>query len=131
MSLDVFPFSMHTVTHTYPKGDSVKFGKGYEFNAKPLLPFQRTFHLYFSAMQWFFNADGSLDTTSNPSFNMGALVQFFEAHDYSQAFTYPHPIYGDITVKFAAGTAFEIPKSLPGGSGVTEPLQVDLVEQPT
>lgn len=130
MSYDVFPCTMHTVTHAYPKGDVVQFGKGYQFNATPQLPFQRRFRLSFKAAQWFFNVDGTVDLTTHPEFNMGVMDAFFQAHDYSKPFTYPHTLYGNITVKFAADQAFEIPKAMDGGTGVTEPFEIFLVEQP-
>lgn len=128
--MDTFNFPYHSVTHTYPKGDSVKFGKGYTFNAKPILPFQRVFRLHFNAMQWFLNSDGTLDHATNATYNIQALIDFFEAHDTSQAFTYIHPAYGPITVKFSADQTFEIPKTIDGAGGTTESLDLFLVEQP-
>lgn len=128
--MDTFNFPLHSPTHTYPKGDAVKFGKGYTFNAKPQLPFQRIFRLRFGAMQWFLNTDGTVDRTTNPTYNMQCLIDFFEAHDTSQAFTYPHPVYGNLTVKFSADQTFEVPASLIGGTGVTEPFEIFLEEQP-
>jgi hypothetical protein len=128
--VDVFPFNVHTPTHSFPRGDAVRFGRGYTFTTKPQLPFQRSFRLYFSGMKWYLNTDGTVDNTTNVPLNMQALIDFFTAHDYSQPFIYNHELYGNITVKFAADHPFEVVKSLVGGSGLTEPFELFLEEQP-
>ena len=116
----VFDFPYHQCTWVYPKGDSFKFGKGYEFSSPPQLPIQRRFTLSFEALVW-----GS----SDPQLSMNALVAFYEAHYTNVAFVYPHPEYGDINVKFAADAPFEVPKSLPGAGGTTDVFTLILVEQ--
>jgi hypothetical protein len=130
--MDTFSFPYHTPTHTYPRGDAVQFGRGYQFNAKPQLPFQRTFRLHFNAMKWFLNTDGTVDRTTHPEYNMQCLLDFFEAHDTSQAFIYPHPIYGNLTVKFSSDQQVEVPATIESstGNGVTEAFDLFVVEQP-
>lgn len=125
-----FDFPYHVPTHVYPKGDSFKFGKGYEFSAAPQQPIQRRFTLYFNTIQWFFNASRVADATINPQLNALALDNFYKAHLTHKAFIYPHPIFGNLTVKFASDVPFEMPKGLTGGTGATEEFSVVLVEQP-
>lgn len=127
--MDRFDFPYHIVTHAYPKGDSFKFGRGYEFSS-PDGVVQRRFTLYFESIVWYFADDGTLDATINPQTNALAFDQFYVAHLTHKAFIYPHPVYGDVTVKFAADAPFEMPKSIKGGSGATEAFSVVLVEQP-
>lgn len=130
--MDVFSFPYHVPTHIYPKGDSFKFGRGWEFTAKPQLPVQRRFKLSFSVMQWQFNpTTGLADATINPETNILALINFYEAHYTWDAFIYPHPVFGNITVKFAADAPFEVPKGLIGGTGAVEGFELILVEQGT
>jgi hypothetical protein len=128
--MDTFGFPYHSVTHIYPKGDGVRFGRGYIFTTKPQLPFQRIFRLHFNAMQWLFNGSGVADATINPSLNILALINFYEAHDTSQAFIYAHPVFGNLVVKFSPDTPLEVPKAIDGGTGTTEAFELFLVEQP-
>lgn len=119
MTLAVFNFPFHKVRHLYPAGDQQKFGSGYTYAVKPLLPEQRTFVLTFAALQW-----GAPVAT----YDMQALIDFYEAHRLWDRFTYPHPQYGNLTVRF--GRALEVPQSLDGGTGVTEQCEIQLIEQP-
>jgi hypothetical protein len=128
--METFNFAYHTPTTVFPKGDGFKFGRGWEFSAAPQLPIQRRFILHFNAVKWFQNLDGSADLISSPEYNAQLLVDFYERHWSHQKFIYPHPLYGDITVKFAPEEPLQIPKTQEGGMGVTDSFQITLVEQP-
>jgi len=130
MPLQTFDFHNHTPTTTYPKGDGFKFGGGYEFAAKPQLPLQRRFRLHFSGVVWYVNTNGTIDYVTDPANNAGRLMQFYEDHLSYEPFLYTHPVYGTVTVRFAPDVPLEIPKSQPGGSGMTDSFEVTLVEQP-
>lgn len=119
--MDTFPFSYHSVTHSYPRGDGQKFGRGYSFAAAPQLPLVRTFKLQFSAMQW---------DAPDTKYDMQTFINFYEVHNTFQPFIYPHPKFGNITVRFSADTPLEVPRSHNGGTGVTEGFEISLVEQP-
>lgn len=118
--MDTFNFPYHQVTHVYPKGDSFKFGKGFEFSSAPQFPVQRRFTLSFPTLVW-----GSADA----QLSMNAMITFYEAHYTNTAFIYPHPAFGNITVKFAADVPLDVPKTLPGGGGSTDAFTLVLVEQ--
>lgn len=128
--METFNFPFHTPTHTYPKGDAFRFGRGYEFTSAPQEPVQRRFTLHFKAMQWFLNDAGQAINTESPQLNMLALDEFYRRHYSHKKFIYPHPVYGNLYVKFAPDVPFDMPKSLVGGSGVTEEFTLTLVEQP-
>jgi hypothetical protein len=128
--MDTFNFPYHVPTHTYPKGVSFQFGKGYEFGSAPQLPLQRRFKLSFNTMMWYFNqTTGAVDASFEPTTNMKLLIDFYEAH-IGVKFIYPHPLYGNLTVRFASDIGWEVPKGMPGGSGAVEPFEIILVEQP-
>lgn len=129
--METFSFPFHVPTHIYPKGDNFRFGRGYEFSAAPQLPVQRRFRLSFNVMKWEFNGSGVADATISPDTNIYALIQFYERHYSHKAFIYPHPVFGNITVKFAADAPFEVPKGILGGTGAVEPFELTLVEQGT
>ena len=128
--METFIFAYHIVSHVYPKGDSFKFGGGYEFSAAPQLPVQRRFRLKFPTMAWMRDGGGLISAAIEPELNIKALIDFYERHYTHKAFIYPHPIFGNLTVKFSADQPFEVPPSLPGGSGATESFELMLVEQP-
>ena len=119
MTLALFPSNYHLVRHVYPAGDQQQFGNGYQYAVKPLLPLQRTFILKFPTLVW-----GSSDTSQD----MQTLVNFYELHELWDRFNYNHPQYGMLIVRFAK--SLEIPESIPGGSGATQPFEIHLIEQP-
>lgn len=125
-----FDFPNHTMTTLFPKGDSFKFGRGYEFASKPQLPLQRKFQLHFNAVRWYFNSNGTIDLTTDPANNAGRLCAFYEAHMTYTVFTYAHPQYGTLNARFSSDDVFQIPKTREGGSGVTDSFTITVVEQP-
>ncbi len=127
--MQTFPFVNHVPTHVYPKGDSFKFGRGYEHTAAPQDPLQRRFTLAFNTMVWYKNAAGEYDPTIDVENNVLALDQFYAEHRYHKSFLYNHPVYGELICKFATDAPFQMPRGLEGGSGATEGFELVLVEQ--
>jgi hypothetical protein len=129
--METFNFPYHTPSWDYPKGTAVKFGRGYTFSVKPQGPLQRTFKLNFKGgMRWFVNLDGTINATTQPTMNMKRLVDFYEAHLTWKTFVYPHPVFGNVLVKFDPDSPFNVPEPLSGGSGQTESFTLQLIEQP-
>lgn len=128
--METFDFPFHTPTHTYPKGDGFKFGRGYRFTAAPQLPVQRTFTLHFESIVWFLKDDDTVDKNAEPQINAQRLIDFYERHYWHKAFIYPHPVYGNLRVRFSEENPLEVPKSLKGGNGATDNFQIVLIEQP-
>lgn len=119
MTLATYAFPYHRVRHIYPPGDQQKFGRGYTYAVKPLLPLQRTFILTYPLMVW-----GSSDA----NYDMQTLITFYETHELWDRFTYPHPQYGNLIVRF--GAPLQTPDSIPNGNGATDQFEVTLIEQP-
>lgn len=128
--MTTFNFPMHKVSTRYlPNGTTLQFGNAYAFTSKPDAPDQREFTLYFTGFKYFVNDDGTIDSTTNAAINnMAALEAFIVAHGIWNPFTYPHAIYGNITVLLK--TPLEIPKGVVSGSGAVEDFQLVFVEQP-
>lgn len=127
--METFNFPNHTMRHKYPDGDRVRFGRGYTFAARPVTPIQRSFTLSFNSLRWEWDEEEEeYSATISPTTNMLALANFYEVHLLDKRFIYPHPVYGNLTVRF--DQPFELPKSLPGGSGWTEPFDLVVIEEP-
>ena len=127
--MQTFPFINHVPTHAYPKGDSFKFGGGYEHSAAPQDPLQRRLKLSFSMLIWYKNDAGEYDATIDVENNALAMDNFYREHRTHKKFLYDHPVFGEMAVKFAADAPFEMPKGY-GGAGATESFELNLVEQP-
>jgi hypothetical protein len=128
--MDTFNFPAHLVSTKEPANSfRMSFGGAYVFTAAPDAPDQRVFTLYFTGMQYYQNSDGSIDSTTNAAINnMAALYTFYKAHKLHITFIYPHPIFGNITVKFK--DPLEVPKGIRGGTGVVEDFQMTMEEAP-
>lgn len=127
--MDTFDFPYHKVSTTYPESSiRVQFGRSYTFATKPDAPDQRIFTLEFALLKYFLNDMEEVDATINPTINLAALEAFYQAHRLWDTFTYPHPVYGNLDVKF--NKPLEIPAGVEGGDGAVQKISVELIEQP-
>lgn len=125
----VFLPEYYSWTTRYPdNGLRVAFGNSYAFTAGPTAPDQRIFVLKLQAMQYFLTSGGALDLTVNLSRNLGAFEDFYREHYLYKDFDFVHPVYGAMVCKF--NRPLEIPEGIPGGDGILETLEVELIEQP-
>lgn len=124
-----FNFPYHRVSTRHPtQGTNLKLGGGWDYNSKPSSPPQRLFTLDFKVMKYFGSA-GVLDLAKEPEINLGLLEAFYNTHLLHTEFNYPHPIYGNLLVKFLK--PLEIPMGIEGGGGAIPGLNVSLVEFPS
>lgn len=129
--METFVWSHHKFETSYPDSSvRVQFGKSYTFAAPPDAPDQRTFKLHFKGFKYYVDPDTHLvEATTNADLNnMLALEQFYQTHRLFEKFIYPHPVHGNIVVRFAKPLA--VPKGNEGGNGVLEDFSLELVEQP-
>ena len=127
--MDTFNFPNHMVKTEYPRSsDSVQFGGAYTFVNKPVAPDQRVFVLNFAAMKYYVNPDGSIDVTTDPQNNYRVLQEFYETERLYNEFIYPHPVLGNITVRFK--DPLQDPDGISGGMGAVKSFQIKLIEQP-
>ena len=63
---------------------------------------------------------------SHPELDFGALRSFYLAKGLHRKFIYPHPVYGDMVVRFAK--ALSMPKKNIEGTGTVQPFTLALVE---
>lgn len=123
---DTFNFPYHKTRTEYPAtSNAIQFGQSYTFATKPVGPPQRTFILSFKGMKWYMNGS-SIDLSTNPTRNMGAIDAFYQAHELYSVFIYPHPIYGNVNVRFAE--PLKHPDVEEGGTGVTNGFEIKLIE---
>lgn len=70
--------------------------------------------------------ESSLDLVKNAAYNMGALEAFYNRHKLHKPFIYPHPVYGNIEVRFM--DPLKIPEGIVGGNGALEDFTITLIE---
>lgn len=122
-----FDYPYHTEATQYPDpGGRTQMGRGWVHSVEPAYHGQRTFELHFEAMKWYTTPTGTLDRSADPKKNLGHLEQFYLTHRLHVPFTYAHPRFGDVTVKFKSPPNF--PSGIKGGSGVVLGFRVELIE---
>lgn len=127
--MEAFDYPNHQVQHAHPvSGAGVQLGGSYRYDVAPTSPDARVFTLSFETMAWHFNQAGSVDATVEPQTNLLNLSNFYEAHKLYKKFTYDHPVFGVLTVKF--NKPLEIPKGIKKGNGWSESFTVELLEVP-
>lgn len=125
--MEIFDFPYHKVSTKYPENSiAVKMGSGYTFTAKPSAPIVREFVLTFPVLFYYTDSNGKIDTAHNPETNLGRLVEFYEAHQLYEPFSYEHPVYGIKEVKFIK--PIEVPEGETGGLGAYKNVKVELQE---
>lgn len=116
----------HTAQEVPPEEPSVTSFNGWEFTAKPGVPYRRKFRLSVSGMVWYLNSGHTaLDITTDPTMNAGRLLKFYQDRRTWDTFTYPHEYLGNITCRFAS--AVEIPLAVPNSFGRIGPFEIMLI----
>ena|SRR5687768_6346921 len=127
--LSGFIWKYHRYSTDYPEsGFQMELGGSYQFTSEPDGPDQRLFTLHFETMRYFTDSSGNVDATISPELNFLALENFYKEHRRWKSFTYDHPIYGLVKVRFAK--PLRTPKGILGGDGALEPFSIDLLEIP-
>lgn len=99
---------------------------GWEFTAKPNVPYRAKFKLTLSGMRWRMNGAGTaLDTATDPTMNAGRLLNFYKSNRKWDTFTYNHEYLGAITCRFAEPVV--IPKALSNSNGLIPDFEVTLI----
>ena len=122
-----FNFPYHTFRTEYPEsGNRVQLGGNYIFSAPPNGPDLRRITLKFETMKYYLDVNGAITNAPHPEINMAVLEAFYNAHKMHKSFIYPHPVYGDMEVKFM--TPLKIPEGIKGGNGALQDFEIELVE---
>ena len=124
-----FPFHGTPAMTTDDNSTSITLKGGFKFSAEPSEPILRIFTLTFPVMGYEFLPNGDPDAlgTLNTEHNVLSLWEFYKKHGTWKTFTYPHPAFGDVTVKF--DTPFTIPQ-VTGNQGKVSSIEVKLREHP-
>lgn len=126
---DQFDFPFHTVETQNPESSfRVQFGNSYVFTTEPDAPDQRIFQLSFQGLFYYTDEQGVVSIGPKPQLSMKALIDFYKAHKLWDAFQYNHPVHGLVVVRF--NKPLTEPKAREGGTGFSEPFQIELIEVP-
>lgn len=129
--METFNFPYHGNPEMTPEenNSSIILKDGFRFDPEPSEPIIRVFSLNFPVMAYRVLPDGAPDVqgTLVPEFNIMSLWQFYVRHGTWKTFTYPHPVFGNVTVKFNA--PFTLP-AVEGNLGMVKNTQVTLREHP-
>lgn len=133
----LFDFPYHKVSTEYPEsGTRVQLNGNYVFTAPPSGPDLRKFTLKFPTMVYYAKVleegeelepgENPMDIEKNRQYNMATLEDFYNRHKMYKSFKYPHPIYGELEVKFFS--PLRVPQGMTNGGGAVEEFQVELLE---
>lgn len=114
----------------YPEsGTRLQLGNSWTFTAPPDAPDQRIFKLTLQGLRFYVEEDGTtIDTDTEPTRNAGRFDAFYQRHRLWKSFTFNHPQFGPLEVKFHK--PLNLPKGIKGGNGLLPEFDIELVEQP-
>jgi hypothetical protein len=124
----VFDFcpNTHVAEEIPPEEPSAVSMNGWDFVAKPSVPYRRKFKLTLGGMRWYLNAAGdALDLTTDPQHNAGRLLKMYQDNRKWDTFTYDHEYLGTITCRFDAPVS--IPKAIQNSNGLVPDFDIQLV----
>lgn len=125
--MQLFDFPYHKFRTEYPEsGNRVQLGGNYVFTAPPNGPDLRRITLKFETMKYYLDIDGGIDLSPTPQINMAVLEAFYNFHKLHKSFIYPHPVYGNMEVKFFS--PLKIPEGITNGGGALGDFEIELVE---
>lgn len=122
-TFDFVPNS-HVAEEIPPEERNVTSMNGWDFTAKPSVPYRAKFKLTLSGMRWRMSG-AALDVTTDPTTNAGRLLNFYKTNRTWDSFTYNHEYLGAITCRFADAVA--IPKAFQNSNGLIPEFEVVLV----
>lgn len=102
-------------------------GKGYEFRQGENAPEQMQYDLVFKGMRYVY-VSNVLSNSANPTLNILALDAFYVANKLHKVFIYPHPVRGNINVRFLKPLEYGTPEE--GGTGIIPEFTISIIEQP-
>lgn len=99
---------------------------GWDFTAKPVVPYRAKFRVQLHGMRWYLNAGGTaLDITTDPTINAGRLRQFYKDNRLWDNFSFAHEYLGTITCRFAEPV--NIPPAIGNSRGLIPMFEVVLL----
>jgi len=127
--METFTWMNHSFATEYPEsGFKLQFGGSYQYSEGPTSPDQRVITLSFPLMKYFVTALGVPEATTQATINMLALENFYNVHKMWKTFIYPHPVYGNMNVRF--NKPLKIPPGIPDGGGAVGAFSLELIEIP-
>lgn len=119
-----FAPNSHLAVELPPEELGVVSFNGWDFTAKPSVPYRARFRLTLTGMRWYLSG-GALDVTTNPTMNAGRLLNFYKTNRRFGTFTYAHEYLGTITCRFAESV--QIPAAIPSSNGLIEVIELGLI----
>lgn len=99
---------------------------GWQFSARPTVPYQKKFKVTLYGMKWFLNPTTDLyDAATQPEINARALEIFYETHGTWAPFYWKHPHLGDLLVRFSAKV--DVPEGLVNSDGTIDKFDVNFI----
>ena len=119
-----FDFPFTSMSESYPANSrGLNLGSSYVLMTAPIAPPQRKFTLDFEGFGWDIDSTGTVSLTTG----VQSLVAFYKAVQLYGAFTFQHPIDGQLLVRFAR--PLDIPAVMKGAPfNTVHSFQVELVE---
>lgn len=97
---------------------------GWEYTAKPNVPYRRKFVVTLTGMRWYMG-NGVLDVTTDPTHNIGRLLAFYRQNQMWDVFAYNHEYLGNILCRFSAPV--NPPKGVNSSGGKIDAFDVNLI----
>ena len=120
-----FALASRVAEETAPDEAAAATFRGWEFTAKPNIPYRPKFKVTLYGMRWYLNTDGTYDVTTNPTMNAARFRAFYLANRTWDAFNYAHESLGNLVCRFSSPPLF--PPGEQNGFGVIKTMEAVIV----
>jgi hypothetical protein len=98
---------------------------GWDFSAKPVHPYRRSFVVKLHGLRWYVDSAGGYDYTLDSEHNAARLLKFYEKHRLFAPFVLNHETYGRIECRFKSQVNIE--PAIGNSGGLIEAFDVTLI----
>lgn len=98
---------------------------GWTFASRPSVPYAKKFKVTLHGMRWYLQANGLFDSTTDTTRNARRLEQFYETNGIWDKFTWTHPHFGLLNVRFSQPVT--VPMGIANSNGLISAFEITLL----
>lgn len=98
---------------------------GWTFASKPSVPYAKRFKVTLHGLRWYLQTNGLFDVATDPTRNARRLEQFYETNGTWDKFTWVHPHFGSMNVRFASPVS--VPMGIANSNGLVSAFEINLL----
>ena len=125
--MELFDFckDSRVITEIAPEEPASVTMNGWDFTGRPADPYRRSFSAKLYGLRWYQLPKGHLDFSTDPLYNAGRLLGFYQRHRLYKTFMLNHDYLGPLVCRFK--TPLQIQPAIMNSAGLIEAFDIMLI----